>query len=215
MNNNNIIRIDNRRNKKIYSYNINKNLVEVGSGIKLRDIMIHISKNNHYIEGLPGYSQITAGGAVNSNTLGKDSKYILESVNKISFLDINGKFKTFDKNQLKKNFSLLKSSKIYITKVQFKLKKSNYNYIKKEYLANNSLKLKKLIKNKGFQFFQFKNLDKKEIIYYDFIQSNNRTKKLNCQKNIKYILLFTSFENFFNSFESIILNLVTPSSMLK
>ena len=155
------ITISNTQLNKILDLNRKKSIVEVQSGIFLKNLSKFLSKYKYRIKCIPGNDNITIGGAVSNNVHGKDGHkdgFFCDHVEEIKVIEKNCKLTRYKKNN--KNFLYHSNSFgltgfIYSVKIKIYKINSNCLLIKREMLKNiNSLK--KTILN--ILYFKFLNI---------------------------------------------------------
>jgi hypothetical protein len=165
------ITISNTQLNKILDLNFKKNIVEVQSGIFLKNLSKFLSKYKYRIKCIPGNENITVGGAISNNVHGKDGHkdgFFCDHVEEIKVIEKDCKLTRYKKNN--KNF-LYHSNSFgltgFIYSVNIKIYKINSNclLIKREMLKNiNSLKKTILKINKNdFGYIWINGFSKKNI----------------------------------------------------
>ena len=165
------ITISNTQLNKILDLNHKKSIVEVQSGIFLKNLSKFLSKYKYRIKCIPGNENITIGGAVSNNVHGKDGHkdgFFCDHVEEIKVIEKNCKLTRYKKNN--KNFLYNFSSFgltgfIYSVKIKVYKINSNCLLIKREMLKNiNSLKRTILKINKNdFGYVWINGFSKKNI----------------------------------------------------
>lgn len=80
---------------------INKDLIEVGAGVEIRELLTELLPRKKTLIGIPGGLQVTIGGAISNNIHGKDhwkNGNFSENVNSVKIIDTNGNVKVIKKN---------------------------------------------------------------------------------------------------------------------
>lgn len=200
----NTLLINNKQNDKIISYNKLKKTIICESGISFKKLLIKISKDNFYLYGLPGYSNITLGGAINYETFGKNYNSIFNSIDELTYLDIKGKICVLKTPFNKTKRSILKSNKIYIYKVKLKLLKMNYNLKNDLKLIKEKNEFINFIRSKAKLSFIQADFKKKIIFVNNYIED---------EKNFsnKFTFYNRDYLNYVYSFSKLII----PSFLIK
>jgi len=165
------ITISNTQLNKILDLNSKKSVVEVQSGIFLKNLSKFLSKYKYRIKCIPGNDNITIGGAVSNNVHGKDGHkdgFFCDHVEEIKVIEKNCKltrYKKNDKNFLYHSNSFGLTGFIYSVKIKIYKINSNCLLIKREMLKNiNSLKKTILKINKNdFGYVWINGFSKKNI----------------------------------------------------
>jgi UDP-N-acetylenolpyruvoylglucosamine reductase len=95
--------------KKIKKINISKKIIEVEAGVLISEIIKEIKKKKLTLYSVPGGENITVGGAISANAIGKDSSAVISSFgDSLEYLVVLAKDGTVKKiskkNKLFKNY---------------------------------------------------------------------------------------------------------------
>ena len=188
------ITISNTQLNKILDLNRKKSIVEVQSGIFLKNLSKFLSKYKYRIKCIPGNENITIGGAISNNVHGKDGHkdgFFCDHVEEIKVIEKNCKLIRYKKNN--KNINSLKRTMLKINKNDFgyvwingfskknigegylEIANHKNHYIKKQELTSfNSLKkiIFIIIKLFNLQRYFFKVIN---YLYYQFVKYSKKS----------------------------------------
>ena len=98
---------------KVIDYDKKKKIIEVESGVKLKDVLLISLKDNLFLPSTPGGLDITVGGAISNNIHGKDcfkNGYFENNVKSIKVLTAQGVIIKISKDEFKEFFENIFSS---------------------------------------------------------------------------------------------------------
>ena len=208
------ITISNTQLNKILDLNYKESLVEVQSGIFLKNLSKFLSKYKYRIKCIPGNENITIGGAVSNNVHGKDGHkdgFFCDHVEEIKVLEKNCKLARYKKNN--KNFlyhfnSFGLTGFIYSVKIKIYKINSNCLLIEREMIKNiNGLKKSMLKINKNDFGYAWINGFSKKNIGEGYLEIANYKNHYIQKQNLN------SFNSFFNSLQKIIFIIIKLSNL--
>ena len=199
-----------RKFNKIIHVNEKKKVVSVESGAKVSDVIYRLKKSNLTLFSVPGGENISIGGAIAANVIGKDSNQSFasfgDSIKYLKIISYKGVIKELSSKSAKFNkyigsfgmFGIILEAKIKLKKI----------------ISNNLLMQTKILKNIDEVEIELKKRDEYKYIQIDpfFRKSNfaavfkgnyvksaeNNYKKKNLEANFFEILLFKISSFFIN-----------------
>lgn len=191
--------ISNLKFNRILHLNKKKKYVKVESGVTIDKLISFLNKNNFHIKCIPGYSQVTIGGAISNNVHGKDSLrngFFCDHVISCDLINDSGRVKKISTN-LCKNISTLglvgfiysASIKIYSGKLEsVHVQSETYDSLE------NIHKIYEKSKSKEMSFVWLDGFSKKnkELLYVEYADmSKKKLKKKNFRIDIfKYTIFW-------------------------
>lgn len=198
---------------KVIKIDKKKKLLLVESGTLIPKVVEYLKSRNFSLHSVPGGSNVSIGGAISANVIGKDSSKEVacfgDAVESIDILNETGKIKTLKRNtkELNSYIGAFGFSGI-ILRAKLKIKKTmspNLNYTTK--ILGNIDDVKKELENKtDYKYIQLDPFFRKENFGIVFnanstISKNNLYKSINLKTNI-FEKIFFKFSSFFINFIS-------------
>ena len=195
---------------KIIHVNKKKKIVLVEAGAKVSDVIYYLKKNNLALFSVPGGDNISIGGAISANAIGKDSNQLFgafgDTIKYIKVISYEGVVKKLDSNSKKFNkyigsfgmFGIILEAKIKAKKI-----KSNNLLIETKVLKNITEIKKELKKSNEYKYVQIDPFFRKRnfavIIKGDYSNNFKDTyKRKNLKANFFEIFLFKISSFFIN-----------------
>lgn len=202
-----------RKFNKVIKIDKKKKLLLVETGILMPKLVEYLRSRDFSLHSVPGGSNVSVGGAISANVIGKDSSRGVacfgDSVESIDILNETGKIRTLKKNtkELNSYIGAFGFSGI-ILRAKLKIKKTlspNLNYSTK--ILRNIDDVKKELENKtDYKYIQLDPFFRNENFGIVF-NANSIKDKHNLYKSIN--LNTNIFEKIFFKFSSFFINFIT------
>lgn len=191
--------ISNLKFNRILHLNKKKKYVKVESGVTLDKLISFLNKNNFHIKCIPGYSQVTIGGAISNNVHGKDSLrngFFCDHVISCDLINDSGKIKKISTNICKKISTLGLVGFIYSASIKiYSGKLENVHVQSETYDSLESIhKIYEKSKSKEMSFVWLDGFSKKnkELLYVEYadISKKKLKKKIFSIDIFKYVIFW-------------------------
>ena len=199
-----------RKFNKIIHVNKKKKTVSVESGAKVSDVIYRLKRSNLTLFSVPGGDNISIGGAISANVIGKDSNQLFgsfgDTIKYLKIISYKGVVKELNNNSARFNkyigsfgmFGIILEAKIKTKKII-----SNNLLIETQILKNITEVKKELKKSDEYKYVQIDPFFRKNnfaiIVKGNHVDnSKNNYKRKNLKANFIEILLFRISSFFVN-----------------